>query len=142
MLNGWSQRICVASLSVATLALFAGCGGETGPRLYPVTGTVTLDGEPIPTATILLQDPSRQDKTYIALVKDGVVSGEATAGQKSLLVTAIRQAVGKTIPGADGTGEEPATEQYLPERYNLKTTLTTEITSPGPNVLDLKLESR
>ncbi len=73
---------------------------------------------------------------------DGQVSGEATAGPKTLVVTAVRQSKDKLEPAADGQGMEPVTEQYLPDRYNVKSTLTAEIKPSGDNVLELVLESK
>lgn len=123
--------------------LLVGCGkADTGPQRYPITGTVTYDGQPLPTGTILLQDPNRAEKTYVATISEGIISGEATPGTKQLVVTAVRQATGKLEPSADGSGMEAATEQYLPERYNVKTELTTEIQPSRENVLTLELSSK
>jgi hypothetical protein len=44
---------CFRSLAAAVLALLAaGCGGEGGPTLVPVKGTVTFNGEPLEGATV------------------------------------------------------------------------------------------
>jgi hypothetical protein len=52
-------RIGVVALAL-TLALLAGCSG--GPKLVPVSGTVTLNGKPMKDAEILfLPDPSNKD---------------------------------------------------------------------------------
>lgn len=127
-------------LAVCSLLGVLGCGnGETPLQTYPLTGTVTLDGKPIPTASILLKDPIGQLRSCVATVQDGVIRGESTAGEKEVEITAYRIAEGKTIPGADGTGTEPATEQYLPAKYNSESTLTVTI-APKKNVAPLTFD--
>ncbi|WP_437192937.1 hypothetical protein [Planctomicrobium sp. SH527] len=122
--------------------MLAGCGsGEQGPKVYPLTGTVTYDGTPIPSATIVLKDPTGQEKSYLAKVVDGVISGESSAGEKKVEITATRVAEGKTVPTADGSGTQPATEQYIPEKFNFKSTLTATIEN-GPTTLKFDLQSK
>lgn len=124
------------------ILILAGCGSrDSSMKTYSVKGMVTLDGKPIPTASVLLKDPSGQLRTCVATVQEGVLKGESTAGEKSVEITAFRIAKGKTVPGADGTGTEPAMEQYLPEKYNSESTLTVTISPGGTTPLNFELTS-
>ncbi len=136
------MKYTFASASLFLLCTLVGCGaGDQGPKVYPVTGTVTFDGAPIPTATIVLKDPTGQDKSYLAKVVDGVISGESSSGEKKVEITATRIAEGKTVPSADGSGTEPAIEQYIPEKFNVNSTLTATI-EQGPTTLKFDLQSK
>jgi hypothetical protein len=47
--------LCLAAL----IAMCAGCGGSTdGPKRYPVSGTVTFNGQPVPKGFITLEPDS------------------------------------------------------------------------------------
>ena len=53
----------LSAIAAAFLVPLGGCG-EGGPRLVPVTGTVTLNGKPLADATIsFVPDPSNADIT-------------------------------------------------------------------------------
>ncbi len=128
-----------ASLSVGTL----GCGSKSdAPQTVNVSGTVTLDGEPLAVAQMVFEPTEGGDKAYPATVTEGEFTAEMTPGSKKVRITAIREIPGKTIPNADGTGEIPATEQYLPVRYNTQTELTAEISEDGEKGLAFELSSK
>lgn len=118
-----------------------GCGSGGGPALYNVKGTVTLDGTPIPKANLLLEDATGETKSYFFDVVNGEFSGEVTAGKKKVNIQASRKSKNKMMPTADGSGTEPAIEQYLPKRYNAATILEAEIKESGDNTLTFDLES-
>ncbi len=121
------------------LATSVGCSQNSGPRFYPLTGKVTFNGEPVSTATLVLRDPAGQEKTCLAKVINGEISGESSPGEKIIEVTATRIAEGKTVPSADGIGKEQAIEQYIPEKYNVKSELKATISDKQPNQLMLDL---
>ena len=45
-------RRAVAALSVGVAALTAGCAGEEGEKLAPVSGEVTVNGQPVPSGNV------------------------------------------------------------------------------------------
>ena len=49
------MRYSVCVLLACTLAplVFAGCGGSSTPKTYPVTGVVTFQGRPLPDAVVM-----------------------------------------------------------------------------------------
>lgn len=74
LLNG-----TVAILGIAVLVL-AGCGhGLTGER-QPVSGTVTLDGKPLPYGLIEFSQDADRGQLQTAVVTDGKFNLPASAG--------------------------------------------------------------
>src|SRR5690606_23808547 len=47
-------------VGLAAMLLLAGCGGADGPELASVSGTVTLNGQPLPHAVVQFQPTSPQ----------------------------------------------------------------------------------
>ncbi len=53
-----SQRTFLTFVCFATgigLLITTGCGGKTDPRKYPIWGTVTYQGKPVPAGTVMLE---------------------------------------------------------------------------------------
>jgi hypothetical protein len=125
-----------SALSVRNLCglLLLTCGigcGPSGPITYPVSGTVTFNGEPIPSEhngyiTFIPADPSLAPEA--GTIKDGKFSFRATEGAKKVKVEASR------FVGQMNTvmGLTPKV-QYIPEKYNFETELTAEVTPDGEN---------
>ena len=128
------QRFFDAFLCFTTIVGVIGCGGD---GKYPVTGTVTWEGTPIPAdqngfVTLTPIDASvAPDAGPIA--EDGTFSFRASPGEKKVEIL-ISRPVGKTV---EAMGMSPQ-EQYVPERYNEKTELTATI-EEGANELKFDL---
>ncbi len=132
--RGW-RHCCVA------LVVFAGCltvgGCRTGagdrPDLGEVTGVVTLDGAPLPDASVSFTQPGfrssvgktdsqgRYELIYIRDVKGAAV------GTHVVKIKLFKQNGGQA-------------DQLLPSRYNSKSELSREV-KPGPNVFNFDLKS-
>ena len=123
-------------LLISLLALLPGC--SRGPKLYPVRGEVTIDGQPVPEGNILLIPTDGKTGPEPGWIREGKYDLKATAGKKKVEISAS-----KILPGgARGAGGEPVPEEYLPPRYNLQTELTAEVEPTGKNVFDFKLKSK
>lgn len=118
--------------------LLTGCG-PAGPVKHLVTGTVTLDGQPIPDGNIILSDPQLHLSPAGGKIVDGQYRLESWAGTKCVAVFAHRD-----------TGEEfnemmqmtiTKREQYVPARYNDRSELTIEVAA-GDNQINLELTSQ
>jgi len=103
----------------------SGCfgGGESLPELTIVTGTVTLDGNPLPGANVIFQP--QQGKTTFAMTDE--------SGEYELM---YNQDVAGAVPGnytvkitKEKNPEEPGIE-LVPAKYNEKTNLKADV-KPG-----------
>lgn len=111
-------------LVALVLLSLSGCGSG----LVDVKGRVTLDGEPLPDATVVFTAVDRPlavgqtDAGGSFRLRTGQQLGVAP-GTYRVTVTAYR-----TLPAADG-GDEPIPEFLTPPRYNNATTsgLTAEV---------------
>lgn len=131
------------TLTLLGLFLLCGCGDSDTVKRVPVSGTVTLDGEPLPEGEIVLRPANGPGATDGGKIENGAFSFEVTPGSKSIEITAWRE-----IPGSYQqleTGESGSSrEQYVPSEYNEKTTLTADIPESGlesPLTFELKTGS-
>ncbi|QDU40956.1 hypothetical protein Mal4_53190 [Maioricimonas rarisocia] len=131
------------TLSVLGLFFLCGCGGSDELQRVSVDGTVTLDGEPLPDGEIVLRPTDEPGAADGGKIEEGSFSFEATPGAKTVEITAWRE-----IPGSHEqleSGESGSSrEQYVPQEYNEKTTLTADIPESGlesPLTFELKTGS-
>ncbi|QDT41235.1 hypothetical protein Pan241w_12950 [Gimesia alba] len=129
---------------MCTAGIFVGCGGASdAPVTYPVSGKVTLDGEPLAEGNIIFRDAAEKAASAAGKIENGEFSFEAVAGKKAVVITATREVPGKTVVG--GAPDEPpvpAIEQYIPATYNEKTTLEAEVSDSGANEFTFELKSK
>jgi hypothetical protein len=132
------RLLCFAPLA-ALLGMAAGCGSDV-EKTYPVSGTVTLDGEPLADGEIYFVTPAT-GQIDILSIENGKFAGEAKAGSRRVEIRAYRviEAQAADMPGYD-PGESK--ENYLPAKYNDESTLNAEISADSPNDnLTFELES-
>lgn len=131
---------------VASAALAAGCGGDEGPKLVPVSGTVTLDGNPLPDVAVTFHpDQAKGNKSGLIPAATANAQGkyelEASA-KKGAEVGWYKVLVIASSPQPKG-GEMP---QVVPPPFNKKymdaetTDLSIEVKADAtPGSYDLKL---
>ncbi len=116
-MRNWLGGVALAAALVAT----AGCSKQEGPTRYRISGTVTLDGKPIPYGEVLFTpDPAKKASgpQGIAPIRDGrydtaAEGGKGIAGGPTIVrVNGMTGPGGKTLceyetpvdlPRADGT---------------------------------------
>jgi len=115
--------------ALVLLILLAGCAPDTGGRL-PVTGTISLKGQPIDQGTINFSaKPGTEGGFAGALIQDGKYSIPASQGlmpgiyQVRISAPVPGTAVAETAPGESG----PPAQDRVPPRYNSQTTLEFEV---------------
>lgn len=147
-----TKRVLLTMFALVMLCLCQmGCGpGGDQPELGTVTGTVTLDGEPLPGVAVVFQPDSGRP-----------ARGKTDANGKYELIY-IRQTKGTKIganrveiaPSEEGEVEEEETgdeenpdaakpksgKRVVPARYNVNSELKVDV-KPGANTFDFPLES-
>lgn len=132
-----TRAIALAFTLLPTVALLLGCGAS-GPRTYPVSGTVTFEGTPIDKGSILFLPSEGPGRPEGGEIVDGRYSFEATAGKKRVQVHATRAIPGTHNPMLGG----PDREEFLPPEYDAKSTLTAEVVADQANTIDFPLKAR
>ena len=72
-----------------------------------------------------------------AMIKDGSFQMKANEGKYKVEIISTR-----LVPGKKGPMGEDAIEEFIPEKYNIKTTLSAEVKSSGKNELLFELTSK
>lgn len=132
-----TRRLPYALAVVAFLAAapLLGCGAS-GPKVYPVSGTVTLDRKPLADGVIYFK--TLQTGTLETFpVKDGEFKGDAQEGDRRVEISAYRT----TIQGS-GAMKGEVKENLIPPRYNVDSKLTAAVTRDGPNTFKFDLASK
>lgn len=134
--------LCQAML----LLLLTGCGGEEGPDIATVKGTVTLDGEPLDRGFVyFFPDTSKGSSGPTAMGEirpDGSYEIQSSAGREGAVVGWHKIRVECRAQPKDYTETEPPS--LIPERYDNpdKSGLTAEVKGGEENIIPLKLTSK
>lgn len=128
-----SLALCVA------LGVIVGCSaGSSGPRTYPVKGTVTFDGTPVEQGTILFRRLDGDGRGYSGEISNGGYELQAEAGTMRVEITASRAIPGKFTEVNPGE-KDPVYEMYVPKVYNAESTLEVDVTTgSNTHAFDLK----
>ena len=127
-------RLLLTLLVLTTATLSAGCGGD---GKYPVSGTVTWNGEPIPNGHIIFTPDDAAIAPDAMQFTDGSFSFRASPGTKRVEIFADRP-----LGEPDPIMNVVAHEQYIPTRYNEETELAANVTAEGPNQFQFDLVSQ
>ena len=120
--------------------LVAGCGrtGRQEPPRYPVSGTVTLDGKPLPQGTVYFRTVSLGLIERVP-IKDGTFAGRVAAGERRIEFSVVKDVkyTGPTMPGVPSP--ETVLAETLPSAFNSERSFTATVTPAGPNVFIFEL---
>ena len=131
-------------LSVSLLLAVAGC--DSGDGRLEVSGTVTLDGEPLPSGSISFRPmQGTHGPTGGGEIVDGRFSIRSDKGvmpgSYRVEISATRK-TGKKVMDTILQTEVDEIVQYLPDKYNKDSELVRELTEAGPNELTFELTSQ
>ena len=125
----WIQ-ICVLFLFVA------GCGGAgDAPKLNPVHGKVTLDGQPLPNAIVSFIPPKGPPSGAITDA-EGKYEMRFKTGAVGAVVATHSVTVSTDMDGSGAPGAEK-----VPPKFNKETTLSA-VVKEGPNEHNFDLQSK
>lgn len=117
------------------LAAVVGTGcGPSGPKTYPVSGTVTFEGEPLAEGDIVFSPEQGSIAPDAGKIVDGKFEFRAQPGPKRVEIDATRE-TGEVDPTM---GMAPR-ESFIPSKYNTETTLEAEVTAGGENEFHFEL---
>lgn len=127
-------------VALALVTTFCGCGGPG--NVGTVTGTVTLDGQPLPDALVTFTptgegSPSagRTDSNGVYKLMYTREAEGAELGDHTVRITTYSQG------NPDGDPPVAATPEKVPSKYNVKTELKVTVTK-GSNTHDFPLDGQ
>ncbi len=124
------------SISVVYLLLTnVGCA-PSGPQTYPVSGTVTYDGEPVAQGDILFVPMNRSLAPDAGTIENGRFRAQAKEGECRVEISALN--IGPDTKVVMGSA---IATNFIPERYNRRSELRAEVSATDDNVYDFKLTS-
>jgi hypothetical protein len=129
---------CRFAIGVCAVGLFlAGCGSKTS--LTEISGTVVYAGKPIEKGIIRFQPADGNSPTAAGEIAAGRYAIKVAPGNKQVQIEAFK-VVGRRHHGNDPNSPMvDIQEQLLPDRYNAKTELVTNIAADS-HVYDFALE--
>ena len=128
----------------------AGCGsGDELPR-EAISGTVSLDGQPLATGVIQFRPASQAEPVPAgAHIKDGAFNipraEGLTPGNYRVIINAAGDA--RTLTAAESSGEKAIKRgglapELIPSQYNNNSTLTAKVEAGKPNTFEFTLSSK
>jgi hypothetical protein len=129
-----SRLFCVGLIGLASL----GCGPgnlEDRPK-GDVSGSVTLDEKPMPEGEISFSLP--KEGPNVMEIKAGAFSGTALVGKNKVEIRAFKPGPAlSTDPGG-----APTKVNYIPAKYNHKSTLEADVPATGASDLKFAVTSK
>jgi hypothetical protein len=142
-LTGWTHGAAIL-VGLLTLASVAGCGGSN-LTVAPVSGTVTLNGQPLPNAFIMFEpiesggtntptsNGRTDDKGHYVLSIPVTNDKGAVLGKHTVRILAAK------IDKAPDDDSISKVEEPVPAKYNAKSELTFEVKAGGSDKADFAL---
>lgn len=132
----WKTGLALA-LAVCCVA-FVGCGPKDG--LTPVSGTITLDGQPLEKGTVNFAPKGGPGTATGAPIENGKYEARVSPGKMAVTIYAQ-----KTVPIENPTPEQvergitETTEDIVPAKYNRASTLEADIVEGQKDPVDFAL---
>ncbi|MEW4564589.1 hypothetical protein AB1K70_18760 [Bremerella sp. JC770] len=127
--------------ALGSTALLIGCGGPASTAV-PISGTVTVEGQPIEGGLITFLSPDGQTPAAGAPIQNGTYQAEVEPGQKKIMVLGTK-VVGEelVLKGVPDSGTREKIETITHPNYNAKhlTPLTATVSTANEEInFDLK----
>lgn len=134
-------RIVALVLPLMFAVSFVGCAKSDRPELGTVSGTVTLDGKPLPEANIAFT-PVDGGRTSMAVTdSEGKYELKYTTDAKGAKIGEHHVRVSTFQQGGDEPDSPKGVPEKVPAKYQKSGTIKEEVTA-GPNTIDIELTSK
>jgi hypothetical protein len=137
----------IAPLCLAVLWLLSGCSRDPLGR-YAISGSVQLDGAPLPKGNISFQPTQAQPTASGAVVMQGKFSipreAGLVAGQYRVVVNAPVPAVNGKVATAEALPGDPPPPplELIPSEWNVASKHTIEVNREGPFVFPFEIATK
>lgn len=140
--------VLMRRLWVAGFLVLAGCTPKSdNPATVPVTGVVTLDGQPVEGANVMFQSPEQgsfgltdaQGRYELQTFEPG---DGAMPGEYRVAISKVKVFLPKVEQGEPGYVEPPPPEHLVPSKYAAPTSsgLTATVTEGKDNEFNFELK--
>jgi hypothetical protein len=127
-----------SSFGWMVICLSLGCSADT--KHGTLSGTVTLDGQPLKSGTIRFDSTDGHAHAADASITEGKYSAKIEPGDKRVSITSPKVVGKKKMYDTPDSPTVDVTEELLPKRYNSQTELTLKVEA-GPQSKDFALQS-
>jgi len=126
------------ALTILAACLVAGCSSKPSglPDVAPVTGTVTMDGQPLASVTVVFESQSGHS-SFGSTDASGRYELLAASNQKGAVVGPNKVTISTQLDAPPG----PQWKDPIPARYNAATELSADVVA-GKNTFDFPLERK
>ena len=127
-----------SSMCLALIFLTHGCSDSA--KHGAISGTVTLDGQPLKTGIIRFDPVDGQSATADATITDGKFTATVPPGEKRVSITSPKVVGKKKMYDTPDSPIVDLTEELLPVKYNSQSELKLTVTvgDQEPATFDLK----
>ena len=133
--------------AISAVLIVAGCGSRIS--VAPVSGTVTLDGQPLANAHVLFQPVATSGKTNVGTGSYAMTDGsgsfslrQADTDQPGAVVGQHRVEISYKVETDDRDPKTRPPPKSLPPRYNRESELQFQVERGGSKVANFDLKSR
>ncbi len=140
--RSWQRAATTLLVLAAVTCLSLGCGGGDGPQLGSVTGTITMNGVPVPGVNVTFIPQDKGSPSYGGTDQNGkyrlLFNQHRTGAQLGKHNVVIKNRESET----DDSGNRilSGVVVTIPQKYSEPGTLSTEVQS-GQNKLDFALDA-
>jgi hypothetical protein len=130
---------CVCVCILCCCILIVGCTKKSNRGT--VSGTVTLDGEPLKSGVIRFVPADGQTATADSAITDGKYSASVPPGDKQISISAPKVIGQRRVYETPDSPTVDTVQELVPAKYNAKTELTFTVNA-GSQEKDFPLKSK
>jgi hypothetical protein len=143
-----AKLVCLGAM--LSIAVWVGCGADNPLGRQAISGTVTLDGQPIAAGSIEFAPRQHGGVGSGAMITAGSYQIAAAKGlppgKYLVRIFAPEDAQAApaepSVPGPTGPSQPPPGVERIPPEYNAKSDKVVEVTAAGPNEFDFAIQTK